>query len=299
MELRQLQVFLAIVDTGTFTAAGRALHLVQSGVSSTLLALEHELGAQLFHRTARAAVLTDAGEALLPEARAALAAAQAARTAVAEVSQGIRGPLAIGTMTTRHLVDLPRLLGTFQRTHPHVQISLRTMPHGSQDLEAAVRDGELDVAFVSVPGARASHGLRLRPLVSFPMQLVLPVGHPAAATPDVALAAVAGERWVDSPRGFGNRTIVDEAFARESLTRTVSIEVADVPTLPSYVAAGLGIAIVPGYVPVAAGAMEVRPVRDHSLVWPMALATAAGRQERAVVRAFATLVEQEVTQTST
>ncbi|MCR6491534.1 LysR family transcriptional regulator [Cellulomonas sp. P24] len=293
MELRHLEVFLAIVETGTFTAAGQRLHLVQSAVSATLHALETELGARLFVRTARRAILTDAGVALVPEARAALAAAAAARTAVAEVREGVRGPLAVGTMTTTHLVDLPRLLGRFQETHPHVTISLRTLAHGSRDLEAGVLSGELDVAFVSVPGPTPP-GLRLRPLARFPMRLLLPLGHPAAVADAVALADLAAERWIDSPPGFGNRTVVDSAFAEDSLTRTVAIEVADVPTLPAYVAAGLGVAVVPGYVPIDPEVVHVRQVRGHDLTWPMSLATATRRPERAVVSAFAAVVAEEV-----
>jgi DNA-binding transcriptional LysR family regulator len=293
MELRQLEVFLAIVETGTFTAAGQRLHVVQSGVSATMHALEHELGAPLFVRTARRAQLTDAGAALVPEARAALTAAAAARTVVAEVRAGVRGPLTVGTMTTSHLVDLPHLLGRFQQNHPHVTISLRTLPGGSRDLEAAVRTGELDVAFVSVPAPTAP-GLRLRPLARFPMHLLLPTDHPARAAGAVALGDLAAERWIDSPPGFGNRTLVDAAFAKEALTRTVSIEVADVPSLPGYVAAGLGVAIVPGYVPLDPARVHVRAVRGHDLRWPMSLATASRRPERAVVTAFAAVVAQEV-----
>ena len=293
MELRQLEVFLAVVDTGTFTAAGRRLHLVQSAVSATLRALETELGARLFERTARRAVLTDAGLALLPEARTALAATAAARSAVADVREGVRGPLAVGTMTTTHLIDLPRLLGRFQETHPQVTISLRTLAHGSRDLEAAVVAGELDVAFVSVPG-RTPPGLRLRPLARFPMHLLLPLGHPAADAREIALADLLADRWIDSPPGFGNRTVVDAAFAEDSLTRVVGIEVADVPTLPAYVAAGLGVAVVPGYVPVDEATVHVRQVRGHDLTWPMSLATSIRRPERTVVRSFAAVVEEEI-----
>ncbi len=292
MELRHLEVFLAVVETGTFTAAGQKLHLVQSGVSATLHTLEQELGARLFVRTARSAVLTDAGQALLPEARATLAAAACARAVVADVRAGLRGPLAVGTMFTMNLVDLPRLLGRFQDSHPHVTVSLRSLARGTSDLEAAVADGDLDVAFVASAGG-VHPGLLLRPLASVPMRLLLPLGHPAADSPDVALADLAGERWIDSPVGFGNRTLVDDAFAAEGLRRTVGIEVADVPTIPAHVAAGIGVAIVPAYVPMDPALMHVREVRGHEMTWSMSLATGTRRAERTVVRAFAELVEQE------
>ena len=291
MELRHLEVFLAIVETGTFTAAGQRMHLVQSGVSATLHALEQELGARLFVRTARGAVLTDAGHALVPEARAALAAAASAKAAVAEVREGLRGPLAVGTMFTMNLVDLPRLLGRFQQSHPHVTVSLRSLARGTRDLEAAVTDGDLDVAFVATPGA-SRPGLRLRPLASVPMRLILPLGHPAARSPEVALLDVADECWIDSPVGFGNRSLVDDVLAAEGLRRVVGIEVADVPTIPAYVAAGVGVAIVPAYAPMDPELMHVRDVRGHEMTWSMSLATGTRRPERRVVAAFAEVVDE-------
>jgi DNA-binding transcriptional LysR family regulator len=82
MELRHLQFFVAVAEELSFTRASRRLHVVQSGVSSAIQGLERELGAPLFDRDRHRVALTDAGLALLPEARATLAAAQAARVAV-------------------------------------------------------------------------------------------------------------------------------------------------------------------------------------------------------------------------
>lgn len=294
MELRQLEVFLAIVDQGTFTAAGRSLHLVQSAISATMRGLENELGVRLLERSGHQVVLTDAGTALVPEARATLTAASSARAVVDEVRAGVRGPLAVGTLATTHLVDLPRLLSRFQARHPHVTISLRTQPHGTRDLVDAVLSGMLDVAFVSVADPpRAS--LRMRPLAQVPMRLLLPLGHPLVADrAAVGLDELAAERWIDSPAGFGNRTVVDTAFVEAGLARVVSIEVADVPSIPDYVAAGLGAAIVPEFAVQDATRMHVLDVAERTLTWPMSLATSVNASKRAVVRAFAALVEDDL-----
>jgi DNA-binding transcriptional LysR family regulator len=79
VELRHLEYFVAVAEELSFTRASRRLHVVQSGVSSAIQSLERELGAALFDRDRHRVALTDAGQALLPEARATLAAAQAAR----------------------------------------------------------------------------------------------------------------------------------------------------------------------------------------------------------------------------
>ena len=89
---------MVVAEELSFTRASRRLHVVQSGVSSAIQGLERELGATLFDRDRHRVALTDAGLALLPEARATLAAAQAARDAVAQARAGLRGTLTVGTM---------------------------------------------------------------------------------------------------------------------------------------------------------------------------------------------------------
>src|ERR1700729_769678 len=81
MELRHLEVFVAVAEELSFTRASSRLHLVQSGVSSAVKALERDLGAALFDRDRHRVMLTDAGQVLLPEARATLASAERLRWA--------------------------------------------------------------------------------------------------------------------------------------------------------------------------------------------------------------------------
>src|SRR5215831_18027268 len=130
VELRHLEYFVAVAEELSFTRASRRLHVVQSGVSSAIQGLERELGATLFDRNRHRVTLTEAGLALLPEARATLAAAQAAADAVA----GLRGTLSIGTMISTGSIDVPALLGRFREQHPAVLVRLRVMPGGSADL---------------------------------------------------------------------------------------------------------------------------------------------------------------------
>ena len=113
MELRHLEYFVAVAEELSFTRASGRLHVVQSGVSSAIRALEHELDVVLFDRDRHRVALTDAGRVLLPEARATLAAAQAARDAIHEARAGLRGTLTIGTMQSTGRLDLPVLLGQF------------------------------------------------------------------------------------------------------------------------------------------------------------------------------------------
>src|SRR3954469_507874 len=124
MELRHFEYFVAVAEERSFTRAAARLHVVQSGVSAVIKALERELGAELLERTSKRVALTDAGEALLPRARAALDAARAARGAVDEVRGGVRGTVRIGTLTSVGMIDVPALLGRFHRAYPEVRLQL-------------------------------------------------------------------------------------------------------------------------------------------------------------------------------
>jgi DNA-binding transcriptional LysR family regulator len=300
VELRQLEVFLAVVEAGTISAAARGLGSAQSVVSTAVRALEEDLGVVLFVRTSRRAVLTDAGRALLPEARRLLAGAAEARAAVRDAEDGPAGPLAVGVVTTMHPVDLPRLLRRFTTANPRVSVSMRVFADGSRGLLRALVEGELDAAFLSWP-FRPPGTVQLRPLVRSPFRLLLPAGHPLASPEPVGLADLAGERWIDGPPGFGNRLQVDAMFDRAGARRQVVLEVPDVSTFPRYVAAGLGPAFVPGSVPVPPGCHE-QPVAGEEPGWTLSLATARpspARPARRAVAAFAEAVEREVRGVST
>ncbi|MEU8231082.1 LysR family transcriptional regulator [Actinoplanes sp. NPDC048967] len=293
MELRHLTYFVAVAEEGSFTRAATRLHVVQSGVSAAIKALEHELDAPLLDRTSKRVALTDAGAALLPRARAALDAARAARDAVDEVRGGLRGTVRIGTLTAIGLVDLPALLGRFHRTHPAVTLQLTVSTRGSGGLVDALTDGRLDLALVSVPG-RAPAGVHLRQLLWHPMELVLPAGHRLTERPVVRVEDLAGEPFVDFPVGYGNRTVVDRAFAAAGVERHVSLEVVDLTTGAGFVRHGLGIAILPRFAVPDEADLVVVPVADADLDWPLGVATSAVRAPGAAARALLGMIDDHL-----
>lgn len=291
VELRHLEYFVAVAEELNFTRAARRLHLAQSGLSAAVRALERELGLPVFDRTSRRVTLTDAGAALLPEARATLAAAQAARDAVDQVRGGLRGALALGTLTSVGVLDLPGLVGRFHADHPDVTIRLQAATSGSAGLAEALVEGTLDAAFLSFPGPPPA-GLTVRTLASVPMLALLPAGHPLAEGPDVALADLADEPFVDSPVGYGNRAVVDQLLTAAGLRRHVGIEVADIRTAADFVRQGLGVAIMPSF---AASPHDPRlavlPLAGPAPHWTLHAATSSARRPSAALRALLRLVD--------
>lgn len=276
---------MAVAEELSFTRASRRLHVVQSGVSSAIQGLERELGALLFDRDRHRVSLTEAGQALLPEARATLAAARTAVEAVAQATTGLRGTLTIGAMYTTGSIDVPALLGRFHEQHPAVLVRLRALPGGSTELAREVISGALDLALVSMPG-RNPAGLTLRPLAHEPLVLMCAPGHPLAAAGEAALEALANETFIDVPVGWGSRTIVDRAFAAAGLERQVSFEVSDFTTAAALARNGLGVAFVPtSAVSTLEGVVPLR-VAGASLDWQVLVATSATRRPSAAARAF-------------
>ncbi|MGK5740404.1 LysR family transcriptional regulator [Micromonospora sp. URMC 103] len=291
MELRHLEYFVTVAAERSFTRAANRLHVVQSAVSAAIAALERELDATLFDRSAQRVSLTEAGEALLPQARATLDAAEAAREAVHDVGRELRGTVVVGCLTGVGGIDFAGLLGEFRTRHPRVGLRLRAATwNGSAGLARSLVDGEIDVAFLGV-SRRPFPNLRTRMLVPVPQVLAVPAGHPLAGRETVTLAEVADETFIDCPAGYANRTTNDQAFGAAGLTRQIAMEVADVTVAAEFVRHGLGVAILPvRSVPPGPDVTALR-VTDQSLDWALHAATATGRRVSAAASALLTMVD--------
>jgi len=242
MDTRQLEYFVAVAEELNFTRAAARMFAVQSTVSAGIRALEQDLGATLFVRSTKSVALSPAGESLLPEARLALEAIDRVRNAAS--SSGVRGRLRVGIFTNVGFVDLPGLFGEFHELHPLVDLQLGASASGSTGLADDVRRGRVDVAFMGLPLLDLA-GLEVLTLAETRFVAVLPLGHPLAARKRLTLRDLADERFVDTPAGFGNRVVIERAFAEAGVARVVSTVVGDLSEIPRFVAAELGIAVVP------------------------------------------------------
>ncbi|MDT4907290.1 MAG: hypothetical protein QOI69_531 [Pseudonocardiales bacterium] len=288
MELRHLEHFLAVAEEQSFTRAAARIHLVQSALSVSVQSLERDLGTRLFERTTHSVQLTDAGTALVGEARRTLAAADAARDAVAAVSGGVRGTVRVGIMQSLALIDLAALLTRYHREHPEVQLVPKPAEGGSVELIRDVADGKLDLAFAGLPTGYPK-GLDARILAAEEMLLACPPDHPLARRRRIALPELDGERFVDYPPGWGTRVSVDRMFAEAGLHREIAVEVGDIPTVSELVRAGFGFAFVsPSFLP-DPRLLVLRPVRPHPK-FTVSLVTSTTRPASAATRALIHLV---------
>jgi DNA-binding transcriptional LysR family regulator len=240
--------------------------------------------------------LTDAGAALVAEARRTLAAAEAARDAVAAVRGGVRGTVRVGIMHSLALIDLAALLTRYYRAHPEVQLIPSPAGGGSVELARDVAEGKLDLAFASLPTGHPT-GLEVRTLATEEMLLACPPEHPLARRRRIALAELDGERFVDFPAGWGIRVSVDRLFAEAGLHREISVEVGDVPTVTELVRAGFGFAFVSPSTVSDTRRLTLRHVRPHP-EFSVSLVTSTAHPASTAARALIDLVHSTYRQRS-
>jgi DNA-binding transcriptional LysR family regulator len=244
MELRQLEYFVAVAEEANFTRAAARVHVAQPGVSAQIRKLERELGQALLDRSGRAVRLTEAGAAVLPYARVALAAVAGARLAVDELAGLLRGRVAVGTVTSvsSEDLDLPGLLAGFHRDHPAVEITLSE--DTSERMIEALRDGRLDLALVNL-GGKTLPGIETRVVTDERLVAAVSHGDPLAARTAVTLETIRERSLISLPRGTGIRSLIDDACAAAGFRPRIALEAGDPNVLAQLASRGLGVAVLP------------------------------------------------------
>jgi DNA-binding transcriptional LysR family regulator len=224
--LDELRYLVLIADAGTFTAAARAAHLSQPALSAAVRRLEDAMGARLLHRGPGGATLTAAGAALLPRARAALAAVEDGRRAVAEVESGEVGEVRLGAGATACTYLLPPVLAAYRKRWPGVLVKVREA-FGDQ-LETMVTAGDIDLGIVTAPARKPP----LRPFDWWRDDELIVVGAPGLAP------RTAG--WVTFADGSPVRGLL---LARNPGAQIV-MELGSIAAVKGNVRAGIGLALV-------------------------------------------------------
>lgn len=247
MELRHLRYFLAVAEERHFGRAAERLHMASPPLSHAVKQLEVELGVTLFERTTRRVDLTPAGEMLLERARGILAAVESTRTDVPRAEAGDLGRIAMGFTGSATYELLPRLSRVLREELPDVEVELFGEMLSPRSVAGLV-DGSLDLAFLRPPVREAGlavHVIRQEPLIA-----VLPEQHPLARLPAVPLAGLAEEPFVSYPSHFWSvvHDAVLDACRKAGFEPQHKHEVGETSTLVAFVAAGLGVALVPASV---------------------------------------------------
>jgi DNA-binding transcriptional LysR family regulator len=306
VEIRDLDYFLACCKAGSFTAAAREVHIVQSAMSSAIARLEHDLGVPLFDRSVTPVAVTEHGAVLRAAAQRILDAVQAARDDVAAVSGQVRGTVILGCTLSTGPLDLAAVLADLRDRYPDVIIKLRQSLTGSAGNLQAVLDGSMDIALTAgaaqpgtgQPGTghprtveagtgqagtgQFSRGVILSPLVSEALVFVCPADHPLSHRPSVTVADLADETILRFPPGWSVRDTVDRVFGAVPS----AIEIADYTLMLKLVQGHFGTTLMPASA-IEAGPTGPRavPVDDARLRWNLSAAVSASRPPTAATTA--------------
>ncbi|MBQ0850480.1 LysR family transcriptional regulator [Streptomyces sp. NPDC057621] len=243
MELRQLEYFVAVVEEASFTKAAARLHVAQPGVSAQIRRLERKLGQELLDRSGRLVRVTEVGAAVLPYARAALAAITDTRLVVDELTGLVRGHVAVGMVPSCGGFSLPALLAGFHEEHPSVEITLSEA--NSEELVHSLRAGRLDAAFIALSGGDVPVGLATHVMVDEPLVATVSPGDPLATRGTITLDDIRDRALISLPPGTGMRKSLDAACAEAGLTPRISFEAGNPGILAELASRGLGVAILP------------------------------------------------------
>lgn len=259
VELRHLRYFLALAEELHFTKAAIKLNIAQPPLSQQIQLLEERLGVQLFVRRPKVK-LTEAGEALLPVARRALAHIGQGLEDVRRAGRGEGGTLVVGFATSTLLGPLPDIIRLYRKRYPEVRLYLREFSTAEQ--QKALDNGSIEVGFLREPVTDES--LTCETILSEPFVVALPPRHPLTRLREIDLAEVARESFVHFPREVAP-TLYDQVIriCRDAgFTPLVAQEAAEWLTIVGLIETGLGISLVPAsFKKLGWGGVQYRPLR--------------------------------------
>jgi DNA-binding transcriptional LysR family regulator len=239
MDLRQLAALAAVADHRSFSAAARALHTVQSNISTHIARLEKELQVTLVDRSN--GHLTEAGELVVARARRIQFELDALIADVESTSDHISGHVRLGVIGTTGRWLVPLLLPAIAAAHPRIEVVV--VDATTTSLLPQVLDGRLDLAVVNLP--LTDPDFDAEPLFLEDLMLVVPEGHPLDRTEEVTMAELAEHPLLLEPRGTAFREDLEADAVRAGVTLTPQAEVDGMRLLATLAFAGFGPAVLP------------------------------------------------------
>jgi DNA-binding transcriptional LysR family regulator len=241
MDVRQLEMFRAVVEEGTFLRAAERLHVSQSAISRQLQLLEEELGTRLLHRGGRGVTLTPDGEVLLSTAKRVDSELQDAVSRIAGARALQHGLISLGGGMTVALYIFPKLLKRFRSRYQNVDVHITTGE--TEMLLRMLRTRQMDLALLTLPIVAAD--LEVRPVLKEEMVVVTAKSHPLTR-----------ERTIDAPKlgryplilfesGSNTRKVLDDFFREEEIPANVVMQTENVEIIKAMVANGIGVTILP------------------------------------------------------
>jgi DNA-binding transcriptional LysR family regulator len=293
LDTRRLKVLCEVARTGSFSGAAEALGYTQPAISRQIATLEAEVGVILVRRVPQGAVLTDAGRLLLARAEEVLALLGDAEAELRGLAGLEGGTLTLASFASAAASIVPPAIALFRERHPSVE--LRIVMSDPVDSLPRLKAGGLDMALShdSLIDEGELNGIVLEHLFDDPMYVAMPVGHQLASVPSLGLERFASEPWMlATTHSCPDSRLFLRACHAAGFEPKIAFQNDDYPAILGFVAAGVGVALIPD--------MVARSMRDDVVVRrlkpaapprPILVALPAGYRSPAAVAMLAVLRE--------
>lgn len=242
INLKSLEAFQAIINTGSATAAAHELGITQSGVSRLLASLEEHVGYQLFYREKGRLVPSEEALALTKEIELALTSVERVSLLAKNIFDNDLGTLKIVAPNSFIAGPLADVVASFLVKHPNVTIDLKTnSPATAREM---VAHRSVDCGFIQFPESHP--GLLCQSLISGDTVCAVPTTHPLSQKKQLKVKDLKGERLILLGKGRQSRATIEEVFRQARIPMKVKIETQTVAIACSFVKRNLGIALVNG-----------------------------------------------------
>jgi LysR family transcriptional regulator, low CO2-responsive transcriptional regulator len=236
--LHQLQILEAIAKHGSFTRAAEELDLTQPTISQQVKRLTTTIGMPLFEQLGKQLYLTAAGKEVLAASSIISEKFAELEIALDELKGLKQGRINLVTSTTAKYF-VPRLLGTFHRKHPDIELALHIT--NQEGVLARLAKNQDDLYFTGKPPSNLD--INLRPILKNPSVVVAPSNHPLAREANIPIAKLATEQFIFREMGSGTRSVTEQFFAENRISVEVIMELSSNEAIKQAIAGGLGISV--------------------------------------------------------
>lgn len=291
LSAKELLAVKTVADYGSFNAAAIVLGISQPVLTRTVQRVERLVGLTLFDRTTRTVAITDAGKEFVALAERVLNDMQIYFKAVHGRSDRQRGRVVISSVMSVACTVLPSVVARYQDEHPGVDIHVHEGVHGN--VIESVRSGVADIGLTYLDDIASI--FTQKPLSTQYFHVVLPKGHALEKRKQISWSAIQNERMVSLPSDSRTRRLIDATAITAGLNLSHTITVTQFTTMMQFVAAGVGIAIVPeGTLANALSlGLSVRPLNQPKIRRVLGLITLKARNQTPVAHALAEQIKRQ------
>ncbi|MCI4167210.1 LysR family transcriptional regulator [Bacillus spizizenii] len=241
MEWEQLEYFQTLAQMQHVTKAAKSLSITQPALSRSIARLENHLGVPLFDRHGRSITLNKYGHIFLRRVQAMMKEYTEGKEEIQALLKPDQGEVSLGFLHTLGTTLVPDLIGSFQQEYPNISFQLKQ--NHSYWLLERLKSGDLDLCLLA--SIKPEKPIQWIKLWSEELFVFVPNDHPLATHESITLSEIAGERFILLKKGYALRMTVDELFEKADIQPNIMFEGEEAATAAGFVAAGLGISILP------------------------------------------------------